>query len=129
LTYRQAIELLREVLPLDKGISFGSTRRPILAVGSALDAQIERDIASGQKAVSAEQVRESTTVGCASVDSAWLSFGSGPKSRKAARDLAELKSPWAQKLTRTCISSRHRRPRGWTNFFLQAAWLRTSESP
>ena len=35
-----------------------------------------------------------------SVDSAWLSFSSSPKSRKAARDLAELKSPWAQKLTR-----------------------------
>ena len=27
LPYRQATELLREVLPLDKGISFGSTRR------------------------------------------------------------------------------------------------------
>jgi hypothetical protein len=46
LAYRQATELLREVLPLDKGISFGSTRRRILAVGSALDAQIKRDIAS-----------------------------------------------------------------------------------
>jgi hypothetical protein len=99
LPYRQATELLREVLPLDKGISFGSTRRRILAIGRALDAQIERDIASGPKAVSAEQVRESTTVGCVSVDSAWLSFRSSPKSRKAARDLAELKSPWAQKLT------------------------------
>ncbi|CAE6818246.1 hypothetical protein R75461_05977 [Paraburkholderia nemoris] len=49
LPYRQATELLREVLPLDKGISFGSTRRRILAVGSASDAQIERDIASGPK--------------------------------------------------------------------------------
>jgi hypothetical protein len=86
LPYRQATELLREVLPLDKGISFGSTRRRILAVGSALDAQIKRDIASGPKAVSGEQVRESTTVGCVSVDSAWLSFSSSPKSRKAARD-------------------------------------------
>ena len=38
-------------------------------------------------------------VGCVSVDSAWLSFSSSPKSRKAARDLAELKSPWSQKLT------------------------------
>jgi hypothetical protein len=97
LPYRQTTELLREVLPLDKGISFGSTRRRIIAVGSALDAQIERDIASGPKAISAEQVRESTTVGCVSDDSAWLSFCS---SRKAVRDLAELKSPWAQKLTR-----------------------------
>ncbi|WP_051888025.1 ISKra4 family transposase [Caballeronia sordidicola] len=100
LPYRQATELLREVLPLDKGISFGSTRRRILAIGRALDAQIERDIASGPKAVSAEQLRESTTVGCVSVDSAWLSFSSSPKSRKAARDLAELKSPWAQNLPR-----------------------------
>jgi hypothetical protein len=48
LAYRQATELLRDVLPLDKGIPFGSTRRRILAVGSVLDAQIERDIASGQ---------------------------------------------------------------------------------
>jgi hypothetical protein len=100
LPYRQATELLREVLPLDKGISFGSTRRRILAVGSALDAQINRDIASGPKPVSGEQVRESTTVGCVSVDSAWLSFSSSPKSRKAMRDLAELKSPWSQNLPR-----------------------------
>jgi len=35
-----------------------------------------------------------------SVDSAWLSFSSSSKRREAARDLAELKSPWAQKLTR-----------------------------
>lgn len=100
LPYRQATELLREVLPLDKGISFGSTRRRILAVGRALDSQINRDIASGPTPVTGEQVRESTTVGCVSVDSAWLSFSSSPKSRKAARDLAELKSPWAQKLPR-----------------------------
>ena len=39
-------------------------------------------------------------MGCVSVDSAWLSFSSSPKSRKAARDLAELKSLWAQKFTR-----------------------------
>jgi hypothetical protein len=89
LPYRQATELLREVLPLDKGISFGSTRRRILAIGSALDAQIKRDIASGPKAVNAEQVRESTTAGWVSVDSAWLSFSSSPESRKAARDLGE----------------------------------------
>jgi hypothetical protein len=35
-----------------------------------------------------------------SVDSAWLSFSSSPKSRKAMRDLAELKSPWSQNLPR-----------------------------
>ncbi|WP_165108155.1 hypothetical protein [Caballeronia sp. SBC2] len=82
------------------GVLSGSTCRRILAVGSALDAQIKRDIASGPKAVSAEQVREATSASCVSVDSAWLSFRSSPKSRKAERDLAELKSPWAQKLTR-----------------------------
>jgi hypothetical protein len=65
LPYRQATELLREVLPLDKGISFGSTRRRILAVGSALDAQIERDIASGPKAVSADLPRSSRARGAA----------------------------------------------------------------
>ena len=64
----------------------------------ALDAQINRDIASGPKQVSGEPVRESTTVGCVSVDSAWLSFSSSPKSRRAARNLAEPKSPWAHKL-------------------------------
>ena len=98
LPYRQATELLREVLPLDKAISLGSTRRRALAVGNALDAEIERDIASRPKPIEGEQVRESTSVGCVSVDSAWLSFSSSPKSRKAARDLVELRSPWAKKV-------------------------------
>jgi hypothetical protein len=92
LPYRQATELLQEILPLDKAISLGSTRRRVLAVGKALDAQIERDIASVPKPIDGDQVRESTSVGCVSVDSAWLSFSSSPKSRKAARDLAELRS-------------------------------------
>ncbi|HEY5579788.1 MAG TPA: ISKra4 family transposase [Rhodoferax sp.] len=103
LPYRQAVELLQEVLPLDKGISLGSTRRRILAVGHALDAQIERDIFSRPKPEQGDHVRESISVGCVSVDSAWLSFSSSPKSRKAARDLAELKSPWAKKV----IQERH----------------------
>ena len=103
LPYRQAVELLQEVLPLDKGISLGSTRRRILAVGHALDAQIERDIVSRPKPKQGDHVRESINVGCVSVDSAWLSFSSTPKSRKAARDLAELKSPWAKKV----IQERH----------------------
>ena len=38
LPYRQATELLREVLPLDKAISLGSTRRRILAQGIRLAA-------------------------------------------------------------------------------------------
>ncbi len=42
LPYRQATELLQEVLPLDKGISLSSTRRRVLAVGKALDALLAR---------------------------------------------------------------------------------------
>ncbi len=81
LPYRQNTELLQEVLQLTKEISFGSTRRRILAIGRALDAQIERDIASWPKAVGGEQVLESITMDCVSVDSAWLSFSSSPKIR------------------------------------------------
>jgi hypothetical protein len=103
LPYRQATELLQEVLPLDKGISLGSTRRRILAIGQALDAQIERDIVSKPKPEQGDHVRESISVGCVSVDSAWLSFSSSPSSRQAARDLAELKSPWSKKV----IQERH----------------------
>ena len=98
LPYRQGTELIQEVLPLDKGISLGSTRRRILAVGHALDAQIARDIAAKAKSIDGEKVLESNSVDCVSADSAWLSFSSSPKSRKAARDLAELKSPWTKKL-------------------------------
>ena len=103
LPYRQATALLQEVLPLNKAISSGGTRRRILAVGKALDAEIERDIASGPKPIDGDQVRESTSVGCVSVDSAWLNFSSSPKSRKAERDLAELRSPWTKKL----VQERH----------------------
>src|ERR1035437_7133023 len=103
LPYRQATELLQEVLPLDKGISLGSTRRRILSVGHALDAQIEHDIVSRPKPKQGDQVRESISVGCVSVDSAWLSFSSSPRSRKAERDLAELKSPWSKNV----VQERH----------------------
>jgi hypothetical protein len=103
LPYRQATELLREVLPLDKAISLGSTRRRVLAVGNRLDAEIERDIASGPKLIDGDQVGESISVGCVSVDSAWLSFSSSPKSRKAERDLVELRSPWTKRL----VQERH----------------------
>ncbi len=88
LPYRQATELLQEVLPLDKGISLGSTRRRILAIGHALDAQIERDIVSRPKSQQGDQVRELTNVGCVSVDSAPKT--SSPSSPQAPRDLAEL---------------------------------------
>src|SRR5258708_9688956 len=103
LVSQQTAGWLRESLPLDKAISLGSTRRRILAVGNALDAEIERDIASGPKLIGGDRVRESISVGCVSVDSAWLSFSSSTKSRKAARELAELKSPWTKKL----VQERH----------------------
>lgn len=87
-----------------RAISLGSTRRRVLvAVGNALDAEIERDIASLPKPIDGDQVRESISVGCVSVDSAWLNFSSSPKSRKAARDLAELRSPWTKRL----VQERH----------------------
>ncbi|MBW8829433.1 MAG: hypothetical protein JF606_08390 [Burkholderiales bacterium] len=75
---------------LDKAISLGSTRRRVLAVGKALDAQIERDIApvpKPTKPIDGDQVRESTSVGCVSVDSAWLSFSGGPKSDPKPRGI------------------------------------------
>ena len=99
LPYRQATALLAEVLPLDKGISFGSTRRRILAVGKALDAEVDRDIANQPKAVTDTPLRESANVSSVSVDSAWLNFYSNPKGRQAARARAELMSPLAMKLT------------------------------
>ncbi|MBK5091487.1 hypothetical protein IQ287_36730, partial [Burkholderia sp. R-69927] len=45
LPYRQAAAMLKEVLPLDKGISFSGTRDRIHTLGKQLDADIERDIA------------------------------------------------------------------------------------
>ena len=59
LPYRQATELLQEVFPLGRGISLGSTRRRILAVGHALDAHIEHDIVSRPKPKQGDEVRES----------------------------------------------------------------------
>ena len=88
---------------MDDGISVGSTRRRVLAIGKALDAEIEREIAPGPRPTADTQLRESTSVGCVSVDSAWLHFSSSPKSRKAARARAELMSPWTKKL----VQERH----------------------
>jgi len=45
LPYRQASAMLKEVLPLDKGISSSGIRDRILDLGKQLDADIERDIA------------------------------------------------------------------------------------
>jgi hypothetical protein len=78
-----------------RSLSDVDRRQNRTSVGEALDAEIERDIASGPKLIDGDQVRESISVGCVSVDSAWLNFSS-PKSRKAERDLAELRSPWTK---------------------------------
>jgi hypothetical protein len=72
LPYRQATAMLKEVLPLDKGISFSGTRDRIHTLGKELDADIERDIAKLPQTVADVQVRESSHVASVSVDSAWL---------------------------------------------------------
>ena len=60
LPYRQAAALLKEVLPLDKGISSSGIRNRILDIGKQLDTDIERDIAKLPQAVADVQVRESS---------------------------------------------------------------------
>jgi hypothetical protein len=72
LPYRQASAMLKEVLPLDKGISSSGIRDRILDLGKQLDADIERDIAQLPPSVADEQVRECSHVAAVSVDSAWL---------------------------------------------------------
>jgi hypothetical protein len=70
LPYRQATAMLKEVLPLDKGISFSGTWDRIHTLGKELDADIERDIAKLPQAVADVQVRKSNHVASVSVDSA-----------------------------------------------------------
>ena len=72
LPYRQATAMLKEVLPLDKGISFSGIRDRIHTLGKQLDADIEHDIAKLPQTVADVQVRESSHVASVSVDSAWL---------------------------------------------------------
>ena len=99
LPYRQVTDLLKEVLPLDKGISYGSTRRTVRAVGKALDAEVEREIACRPKTATAERVRQSSSVACVTVDSAWVSHHSSPKIREAARIHAQIHSPCSRRPT------------------------------
>ncbi|WP_139142966.1 ISKra4 family transposase [Janthinobacterium sp. HH100] len=70
LPFRAATDLLKELLPLDQGISFSGTRNRIHVVGKLLDAEIERDIA--RQVVTEPSDSESEHVGAVSVDSAWL---------------------------------------------------------
>ena len=72
LPFRQAAALLKEVLPLDKGISFSGTRDRTHAVGKALDAEVESEIALQPPASASESPRQADNVSCVSVDSAWL---------------------------------------------------------
>jgi hypothetical protein len=51
LPYRTATVLLKEMPPLDKTISFSGARNRVHAVGKALDAPIERNIARQPKAM------------------------------------------------------------------------------
>ena len=69
---RQATNMLKEVLPLDKGISSSGIRDRILDLGKQFDADIERDIAQLPQSVADKQVRECSHVAAVSVDSAWL---------------------------------------------------------
>ncbi|MEZ0605786.1 hypothetical protein ACAX43_27020 [Paraburkholderia sp. IW21] len=62
LPYRQAAAVLKEVLPLDKGISSIGIRNRILGIGKQLDDDIERDIAKLPQAVADVKVRESSHV-------------------------------------------------------------------
>jgi hypothetical protein len=64
--------MLKEVLPLNKGISFCGARNRIHTLGKLLDADIERDIAKLPQPTTDVQVRESSHVAAVSVDSAWL---------------------------------------------------------
>lgn len=104
LPYRQVTELLKELLPLDKGTSYGATRRRVRDVGTALDIEIEREIASQPKTTVVEdQTRQCASVAFVSVDSAWVTHRSSPKSREAARAYARMFSPWSK----ACPQERH----------------------
>ncbi|TCG02885.1 hypothetical protein BZM27_52530 [Paraburkholderia steynii] len=48
LPYRQATDMLKEVLPLDRGISFSGTRDWIRVLGMQIDADIAHDIVNGR---------------------------------------------------------------------------------
>ena len=72
LPYRQTTNMLKEVLPLDSGISSSGITDRILDPGKQLDADMERDIAQFSQSVAHERVRELSHVAAVSVDSAGL---------------------------------------------------------
>jgi hypothetical protein len=78
--YAAATTLLKEVLPLEHGISTTGTRNRIRTTGQDLDARIEREIAALPEASPAEEACESAQVTAISVDSAWLKHCAPPRS-------------------------------------------------
>ena len=70
LPFRAATNLLKEVLPLNKALSFNGARDRIRIVGKPLDARIECDIAMQLKDPPNTDVRESGNVRAVGVDPA-----------------------------------------------------------
>jgi hypothetical protein len=148
LPYRQANSLLKEVLPLNKAMSFGGTRRRVLAVGHGLDQQVQHDIAQHRNRVHVSgKARESKDVACVAVDSAWLTLYVSPKSRQAQQAEEKLrplrmKQVWAHHVNivagRATFARRSARVYGYVHKevdsaadrldqFLRAGGVRTDE--
>ena len=79
LSFATATSLLKEVLPLHRGVSASGTKNRVRAVGKALDDCIEQEIAARPKVEAIEQARESACVTALGVDSAWLRHCKPPK--------------------------------------------------
>ena len=75
LSFAAATRLLKEILPLQHGISTAGTKNRVRAAGKALDARVEQEIVVNKERLKvevADKPRESTQVTAVSVDSAWL---------------------------------------------------------
>lgn len=95
--YRQATTMRKEVMPLNKGISFSGARNRIHIFGKLLDVDIGCDIPKLLQAVTDVQVRKSSHVAAASVDSAWM------------QKLRPVGQPWPPREHRGRASDVHRR--------------------
>ena len=72
LPYAAATALLKEILPLQNGISASGARHRIRAISDEIDIRVEHDIASRLPIDEVKQPGESVQVSAVSVDSAWL---------------------------------------------------------
>lgn len=82
LSFAASTRLLREVLPLQQGISVAGTKNRVRVAGKALDARVEEEIVVNKERLKVEvagKPRESTQVTAVSVDSAWLRHCERPK--------------------------------------------------